>query len=276
MSIIAHGNARFRANEALHEPAADRILNDVYAHHFDHLSARGRFFMALRAALPPVKRLFDELQVTHTVRHRSIDEIVSNHLSQTPSCDVVISLASGFDTRPLRLNPNVPWVECDMQSVVDEKNEVLQKLNLDDSARVTRSAIDLRVQRIADVDALKPFLGKEALIILEGLTQYLTREQLETLLSDFCNRFAVGSTVVFSFVDHETYWKGVRIVGWIHQFLREVPVLYFKNEELVALCKQSGFTNVETLGFFQQIDRFCPQARHRRTRLGQSLAIGRV
>lgn len=171
VSDTARWMAAYRAVES-NRP--DPLFDDPYA---DRLAGdRGR---AIAAAAPRLSRN-GWWWITRT---KLIDDLVADSVQN--GCDRIVNLASGFDTRPYRLDlpSTMEWVEADLPEIVNEKQRVL----VDEKARcrLSRVAVDL-----ADTPSRHAFLAEalsgvsNALIITEGLLLYLDERQVRALAHD--------------------------------------------------------------------------------------------
>lgn len=99
--------------------------------------------------------------------------------------DTVINLGAGLDTRPYRLDlpPALRWVEADFPRIIHHKEKILAAEK--PRCKLERIAIDL-----ADANERRIFLArvgsesKRALILTEGVTPYLSEEQVSALAAD--------------------------------------------------------------------------------------------
>jgi methyltransferase (TIGR00027 family) len=171
ISDTARWMAAFRAAESARP---DALFDDPFA---DTLAGdRGR---AIAAATPRLIRS----GWWWVVRTKLIDDLIAEALKS--GCDRVLNLATGFDTRPYRLDlpSGLEWIETDLPEIVDEKQRLLK----DETARcqLYRVAIDL-----ADARSRAAFLGdatsgaRNAVVITEGLLLYLSEKQLGALADD--------------------------------------------------------------------------------------------
>jgi methyltransferase (TIGR00027 family) len=99
--------------------------------------------------------------------------------------DMVINLACGLDTRPLRMNlpVHLQWVEVDLPGMLDYKEALLG--NEKAQCRFERVKLDL-----ADVSARRELFArlgaraKNALILTEGLITYFTEDEVKEFARD--------------------------------------------------------------------------------------------
>ncbi|GLV60371.1 hypothetical protein KDH_71910 [Dictyobacter sp. S3.2.2.5] len=118
------------------------------------------------------------------LRTKIIDEMLLQTIEQH-GCDTVLSLAAGLDTRPYRLAlpPDLHWIEIDLPAIFTYKNEQLR----DEQPVCSLEQIDLDLANVEARGALFERIHtqyKRVLVLMEGLSIYLTNEQLASLVSD--------------------------------------------------------------------------------------------
>lgn len=110
-----------------------------------------------------------------------LDRMVGDFIRENPDA-VIVNIACGLDTRVYRLdNGRVRWYNLDLPEVI-----AIRRRFLDEQGRISmiaKSAMD--ESWAADVE--QP-TGK-ALVIMEGLTMYLTGADVKKILSIICGRF---------------------------------------------------------------------------------------
>lgn len=222
VSDTARWMATYRAAESAR---SDALFNDPLAERF--ASDRGR---AIAAAAPRLTRN-GWWWITRT---RLIDDFVAESVKN--GCDRVLNLATGFDTRPYRLDmpAAMEWIEADLPEIIKEK----QRLLVGETARcrLSRVAVDL-----ADAPSRHAFLAdatsgaRGALVITEGLLLYLNEQQVQALAHDL----------------HRT-----EISGWVtdliapaivRRMMRQMPSLdkapmKFEPSDGVAFFERQGWT----------------------------------
>lgn len=115
------------------------------------------------------------------IRTHIIDSYLTQLITQS-GVDTVINLGCGLDTRPYRmdLRTDLKWVEVDFPAMIEYKNERLK----DDTprCRLERVAMDLSnaEQRRALFSRVNAE-AKKAVILTEGVTPYLTNEDVAAL-----------------------------------------------------------------------------------------------
>ena len=179
VSDTARWMAAYRAAEStrrdalFNDPLAERLAGD-----------RGR---AIAAATPRLMRN-GWWWVTRT---KLIDDLVAESVQN--GCDRVINLATGFDTRPYRLDlpAGMEWIEADLPDMINEKQRLLTGEIA--RCRLSRVAVDL-----ADARSRSAFLAdatsgaRDALVITEGLLLYLNEQQVRALADDLLRTGIAG------------------------------------------------------------------------------------
>lgn len=264
-SLVAGVNALFRARESLRP---DRILEDPYAWRFAETGLRVAALRYGRFALPGLRRLVDELQVAHCVRHAALDALVQQALAE--GCEQVVTIGAGCDMRPWRLQaaPDVRWIEVDQPDSAAYKARRLR--GLDGKVHPQVVVHDLREPlTLTELDQ-----GRSTTFVLEGLIHYLTLAQFEALLATMAT--FPRRQVLLSFIDPAQYFHAPRLFVQTVQWLREVPALHFTADQLAAVLQRHGLCQFQTWDIHQQIAQFAPQAAHRPVGVSQHVARARV
>ncbi|OHV05076.1 class I SAM-dependent methyltransferase [Mycobacterium talmoniae] len=222
VSDTARWMASYRAAETrrpdalFHDPFADRLAGD-----------RGR---AIAATAPRLARN-GWWWITRT---KLIDDLVAESVKN--GCDRVLNLATGFDTRPYRLElPNsLDWIEADLPQLIQEKNRLLTG----ETARcqLSRVAVDL-----ADAPSRTAFLAdatsgaRNTVVITEGLLLYLSQQQAGALAEDL-HRKEIGGWIT-----------DVIAPAIVRRMMRQMPSLdkapmMFEPTDGVAFFEQRGWS----------------------------------
>lgn len=141
----------------------------------DHLAA-----LFMDAAAQEMFRRFEDLKLPNIVnatRSRIIDDWLRDRLLADPE-QLVIVLGAGFDTRAFRL-PGGRWVEVDAAGLIAEKERLMPAAR--SPQPLTRLAVDFARERLAD--ALSAYEGEHAVVVMEGVSMYLTQAQMKATLS---------------------------------------------------------------------------------------------
>lgn len=137
----------------------------------DRLAAR-LMDEAGRATYQPFRR-FTLPNRSNVVRHRMIDDLIRAALSEDPD-RLIVLLGSGLDTRAFRLGRG-RWVELDAPGIIAHKERLLPAGEA--AVPLERIPISFASERLEDKlaryrSAVRP------LVILEGVSMYLNREQI--------------------------------------------------------------------------------------------------
>jgi methyltransferase (TIGR00027 family) len=154
-----------RADALFHDPLAAKLAD-----------GRGR---AMAAEVPGGEMVGWSV----VLRTCIIDELVLGAIAE--SCDCVLNLGAGLDTRPYRmaLPPQLLWIEADFPSTIDYKNELLageQPRCRLERKKADLSNPDVRAKLFADVAAR----AQKILVITEGLVPYLSNDEVAALADD--------------------------------------------------------------------------------------------
>lgn len=120
------------------------------------------------------------LSMYMSLRSLIIDELTCNYLANNNDV-VVIHLGCGLDSRCLRISQKFyKWYDVDYESVIDMRNEFY-----DESSNYRMIA-----SSITDFSWLDKIEYKNnVLIVAEGLTMYLSKDEIEKLLSNINAKF---------------------------------------------------------------------------------------
>lgn len=121
-------------------------------------------------------RSFKAPNATNAARHRQVDDWLRAELAAAPE-RLIVLLGAGFDTRAFRL-PGGRWVEFDQAAIIAEKSA---RLPAEGAANpLTRVTIDFGSEKL--IDKLRPYAGENPIVVLEGVSMYLTQAQLSETL----------------------------------------------------------------------------------------------
>ncbi len=137
-----------------------------------------------------------------------LDEIVSDFIRENPDCTVV-NIACGLDTRFYRMdNGRLTWYNLDLPETIAVRDSVYQE-----SGRVSTIGCS----------CLDPAWAKQVtvrgkmLFIIEGLSMYLTKEEVRQMLSiirdQFDNAYVVMECLCPKFVKKEKIEKSIQSTG---------------------------------------------------------------
>jgi methyltransferase (TIGR00027 family) len=264
-------NALFRSREAA-APAAARVLFDPYAHLFAERHPLVAALRGLRWLLPPLRRLIDELQTAHCVRHRSIDQLCLD--AARDGFQQIVVLGAGYDTRPLRLGPPLPhvrWFEVDHPATATRKARLWRRSGLHTPAR--QVPLDLEREPLAPALRAAGFdPGAPSCFVLEGLAHYLARPSLARLLA------AAGAgpgrrRIVLSFIRPDMARAAPALFVTLVRLLREIPTTHLDRPALDRLAHPIGLHVRAHFTFADQVHRLLPVAPARQPQLSQDIAV---
>lgn len=151
------GKAQMSKNKLfLQDPKAEQIINSV-EFNFDNLKQSKwlSMFMAARAAV--------------------IDEICNKYVEENNDA-IIIHLGCGLDSRCLRVNPIYKkWYDVDFENVIELRKDFYQETS--HYQMIGKSVTDLTWLDKLNIDS------KNVLIVAEGLTMYLSEEELKNVIN---------------------------------------------------------------------------------------------
>lgn len=136
------------------------------------------------------------------------DELVGDFISKNPDCTVV-NIACGLDTRVYRMdNGRLTWYNLDLPETIEVRDSVYQE-----SGRI--STIACSVLDPAWTEQVK--VRGKMLFIIEGLTMYMSAEDVKTMLGiikdNFDNAYVCMETLCPWFVKKEGIEKSIKATG---------------------------------------------------------------
>lgn len=136
------------------------------------------------------------------------DEMVSDFIAKYPDCTVV-NIACGLDTRVYRMdNGRLTWYNLDLPETIEVRNSIYQE-----SGRI--STIACSVLDPAWADQVK--VRGRMLFIIEGLTMYMSAEEVKTMLGIirdyFDNAYVCMECLCPFFVKKEGIEKSIKATG---------------------------------------------------------------
>lgn len=173
-------------------------------------------------------------QQSSALRSKAYDTRVMGFLDGHPEC-VVLHLGCGLDTRAYRVNPasTVSWYDIDLPDIVALRRRLFPP-------RAGLHAIGASVTDPKLLDAIPA--DKPVLVVAEGLTPYLRREDGVAMLRRIVGHFAVGE-MIFDGYSRAGVWvlqryppvkaSGAQLdwsIGNPHELEKAVPGLIFDCE----------------------------------------------
>lgn len=147
------------------------------------------------------------LSMYMALRASIIDEICNRYITQNPNT-TVIHLGCGLDSRCLRINKdNISWYDIDFESVIELRKQFY--MDNEKYKMIGKSVTDLSWLDEINSD------NQNILIVAEGLTMYLSEQELQQVLKGINNRFC-NATIVFDAYSRQAV-KGSKIRNPINQ-----------------------------------------------------------
>ena len=113
------------------------------------------------------------------MRAKVFDNWVSDKVKEYPN-NIILHLGCGLDSRVLRVNIDNIWYDIDLKDVIDER-----KQHYDESDNYKMLAGDLKEDGwLKDIPD-----DKHAIIIMEGVSMYLSKEELKLLTQRLAAHF---------------------------------------------------------------------------------------
>ena len=121
------------------------------------------------------------------MRAAAFDRWTAKQLRQLPGA-TVLHLGCGMDSRNLRVGDETHvWYDVDFPEVIDERKKYFAE-----TANYRMVGTDVRNME---------FAGDAAIVIMEGISMYLTREELLQLLSGLCQKFSQVAVLMDCYTD---------------------------------------------------------------------------
>lgn len=110
-----------------------------------------------------------------------LDELVSKFIISNPKA-CVISIACGLDTRFLRLdNGNLKWYDLDLPETIEVRKKFFEES--DRNKMIISSVLDFSWTEKVNTEK------RPVLIIMEGLSMYLSEKNIKDILNCFTDKF---------------------------------------------------------------------------------------
>ena len=115
-----------------------------------------------------------------------LDHLVQQYLIAHPGA-VVVNIACGLDTRCYRMQGYSHWYNLDLPETIGVRARLLPESGT--ISQIAQSAMEDWGGAVAETDA-------PTLVIIEGLTMYLTQEDVQQIFAVIHNRFAKATVFV--------------------------------------------------------------------------------
>jgi methyltransferase (TIGR00027 family) len=237
VSDTAHWVATYRAWESAR---SDALFRDPFAHRL-----AGSVGPAMAAKVRPPGRS----GWATIVRTKLIDDLVLARIAR--GCGLVVDLGAGFDTRPYRLPlpSSLRWVEADLPSIIDEKEQLLKHEKPHCEVRRERVNLTDSVERAAFLNRVAKD-GRVALVITEGLLMYLDDKTVGGLASDLLGQAAIRWWVLDLFSPSVRWFMQISMRG----LLANAP-LKFAPKDGVAFFERLGWKAMEVRSIYYEAAR---------------------
>jgi O-methyltransferase involved in polyketide biosynthesis len=134
------------------------------------------------------------------LRGKSFDNIANLFISNNPEC-TVMNLACGFDTRFWRIkNEKCKYIELDLPIIIELKREILKD-------HLGYELIGCSVLDTSWIDKVTSNGNNGFLLLAEGLSYYLPKQDLTRLIQEMARRFNHSQLVLDA--APEKYTKGL-------------------------------------------------------------------
>ena len=116
-----------------------------------------------------------------SVRAMIIDELCNKYILEHPNA-TIIHLGCGLDSRCLRVNQNYSiWYDIDYKNVIDIRNQFYEP---DSKYKMIGSSV-IDFKWLEQIDN-----SKNILIVMEGLTMYLSKKEMKELITQISEKFS--------------------------------------------------------------------------------------
>jgi len=219
-SRTAQYMALFRALETT-RPKKQRLFTDPFATWFlDNALRTGVWLCRIPGwrviAERIIKKKIPGALTSGIARTKLIDDLLQQAVKQ--GAQQLFILGAGFDTRGLRLSflKDIRVVEIDHPNTAAYKLARLRAHKV--PAKVFYYQVDFNKQSLDQLSAQNNFdFSIPTVVIWEGVTNYLNKEAIDNTFA-FLQRFATGSTIIFTYV---------------HQDVLDKPATFFGGEKLL-------------------------------------------
>jgi len=244
-----------------YQPGKTRLFNDPVLQYL--LPAPVHFFLRFSASRQWMTGMFDKqtagIAGSLVCRTKYIDDktrfAVKNGVKQ------LLILGSGLDTRPYRLPElkDLPVYELDLKYVQQFKTKKLKKHLGSLPPNIRYLPVDFNHSSLSETLKQSDFKFNEpVLIICEAVSQYITQDAAELLLSSFSG-FAQGSYLLFTYILESVIQKRSAIPGVndLLDFLEKRNSPWLSGFDPDRIAEDLGRHNIRLLedqdaGFYQR------------------------
>jgi len=203
-SSTGYGPAAMRAMENL-LPEDKRLFADPYSEKF--LSP---FYKSILIFMHSPKMLNFSIKIREKLtpgiigglicRTRYIDDVLNNAIKE--GVGTVVNLGAGMDTRVFRIPgiENIQYFELDFPELLKVKSSYIDKKIGELPPNVSLVPVDFDSQDLGEeLQKAGYTLSSKTLFIWEGVTQYISREAVDSTLR-YIAQASTGSRIVFTYV----------------------------------------------------------------------------
>lgn len=160
------------------------------------------------------------------MRSAVFDRWVKAQMESMPDA-AVLHLGCGMDSRVLRTgNADCKWYDIDFPAVIAERRKYFRE-----TGSYHMIAADVR-----ELDFQESIHGDKAIVVMEGISMYLQREELLQLLSKLCSRFSQVTVLM------DCYTEFAAKASKYKNPINEVGVTEVTGLDEPRLVEDSGFT----------------------------------
>lgn len=172
------------------------------------------------------------LSMYMAARARQIDELCNEYIKENKNL-VVIHLGCGLDSRALRVNQEYNmWYDLDFEFVIELRKQYYKES--EKYKMIGKSVTDLTwLQDIKECE--------EILIVAEGLTMYLSEEEIKDILVAINNKFK-NVTLIFDAYSKKAV-KASKIKNPVNQMNAQIKYGLDKMEDFLKLNSNLKFVN---------------------------------
>lgn len=272
-STTAEFMALFRALETA-APPGSRLFADPYAVRFlrpslRRVAALGGYQIVRPALVAVLDTGWPGARASGVARTRFIDDVVSRALEA--GAQQVVLLGAGYDCRAHRLaaGESVRFFEVDETHTQRRKAALVDAVGSFRTASVTYVSCDFERDRVADQLVASGFdVESPAIVVLEGVTNYLSSAAVDELFSQLRSVLSEGSRLVLTYVERRALDQaGDYSAGWLlRRTLRSVGERWtfgLDPRDLPVFLEERGFRLLEECGSVEYRRRYSPASRIR-------------
>jgi methyltransferase (TIGR00027 family) len=178
-------------------PEGERLISDTFAEHFVDADA-----MAAARSNEPLQRVI-------RLRTRVIDDAILSFAEDHPTPQILL-LGAGVDARALRMKIAARFYEVDLPATLADKQSALDRLGAVAPSRVA-VPVDLgKEQPRAPLIAAGFDPETPAIVVWEGVINYLDDASAKATVQDLSDLLVPGSRVIADYVENTAYDEAAR------------------------------------------------------------------